>query len=209
MAVKKLTIVAQQAVGFAELFRAIFADGLQGPVPYRVELSEPDGPSTAGGKLALQHIKLIPVNNGATLVIGAANTVEKTAELRSFSLVAHQHAQRFKGATPPIDPQKFDALLESLRTFFSDRGMTVTVLEHIPVTPPMPEERPTPSPLPWIVLAAVILALIGAGAFWYLQRPHGTLSGAASFRLATISADPPALRYPIPKGSGSMSVLVA
>jgi len=210
MAVKKLTMVAQQAVGFAELFRAIFADGLQGPVHYRVELSEPDGPSTAGGKLALQHIKLIPANNGTTLVIGAANTVEKTAELRSFAFVAHQHAQRFKGATLPIDPQKFAALIESLRTFFSDRGMTVTLQEHVPTAAPVLEERPASSPLPWIVLGAVVLALIGAGVFWYLHhRPQGALGGAGALRLATISADPPALRYPIPKGSGSMSVRVA
>lgn len=172
MAVKKLTMVAQQAVGFAELFKAIFADGLQGPMPYRVELSEPDGPSTAGGKLALQHIKLIPQDNGPILVIGTANTVEKTAELRSFAVIANQHAQRFKGATLPIDPQKFAALVHSLKTFFSDRGMTVTVQEHVPSSAPVPEARPATSPLPWIVLGAVLLALIGTAAFFLLHRPQ-------------------------------------
>jgi hypothetical protein len=197
MAVKKLTMVAQQAVGFAELFKAIFADGLQGPVPYRVELSEPDGPSTAGGKLALQHIKLIPADSGPTLIIGAANTVEKTAELRTFAFVAHQHGQRFKGATLPIDPQKFAALVESLRAFFSDRGMAVTIQEHVPTAPPVAEAPPPSSPLPWIILGAAILALIGAVVFFLLQRSHGAhgaLDAPAPRRVATISADPAALR---------------
>lgn len=194
MAVKKLTMVAQQAVGFAELFKAIFADGLQGPVPYRVELSEPDGPSTAGGKLALQHIKLIPADNGPTLILGAANTVEKTAELRTFAFVAHQHGQRFKGATLPIDPQKFAALIESLRAFFSDRGMAVTIQEHVPTAPPVAEAPPPASPLPWIILGAVILALIGAAVFFVMQRSHGALDAPAPRRVATISADPAALR---------------
>lgn len=171
MAVKKLTMVAQQAVGFADLFRAIFADGLQGPVPYRVELSEPDGPSTAGGKLALQHIKLVPQGKGATLLIGSANTVEKTAELRSFTVLADQHAQRFKGATLPVDRQRYTTLIQSLHTFFTDRGMSVTVFEHVPSTAPVPEARPASSSLPWIVLAAVVLALVGGAAFFLLNRP--------------------------------------
>jgi hypothetical protein len=190
MAVKKLTLVAQQAVGFAELFRAIFADGLQGPVPYRVELSEPDGPSTAGGKLALQHIRLVPVNSGPTIVIGAANTVEKTAELRSYAFLAHQHAQRFKGATLPIDPQRFSALIQSLHTFFSDRGMAVTMQDHAPVT--APEQGSPSSPVPWIILGASLLALVGAVLYFFLlQRTHLT---AGRGLVATISAEPATLR---------------
>jgi|GEM_PF-1415603 len=170
MAVKKLTMIAQQAIGFAELFKAVFADGLMGPVNYRVEMSEPDGPSTGGGKLAMQHIKLIPADGGPTLVIGSANTVEKTAELRAFPVIAAQHGQRFKGARLPIDPQKFADLIASLRTFFTDRGMTVSVQETAPVSAPQVEIRPASSPLPWIVLAAVILALAGAGVLFMVTR---------------------------------------
>lgn len=173
MAVKKLTMVAQQAVGFAELFKAVFADGLQGPVPYRIEMSEPDGPSTGGGKLAMQHIKLVPSDGGPTVVIGSANTVEKTAELRAFNVLSAQHAQRFKGASLPIDPQKFAALIQSLRTFFTDRGMQVSVQDSVPVAAPVPLEAPAPqSPLPWIVLGAALLALAGAVVFFLLNRQH-------------------------------------
>ncbi|RYE91697.1 MAG: hypothetical protein EOO75_08300 [Myxococcales bacterium] len=170
MAVKKLTMVAAQAVSFAELFKVVFADGLAGPVSYRVELSEPDGPSTAGGKLALQHVKLIPADGGPTLIIGSANTVDKTSELRSFSYLSSQHAQRFKGASLPIDVARYSDLLTSLRTFFHDRGMTVTVLEALPVTAPMPETEPPSSPLPWVALGGAILALVGAIVYVFVLR---------------------------------------
>ena len=167
MALKKLTMVAAQAVSFAELFKVVFGDGLQGPVAYRVELSEPDGPSTAGGKLALQHVKLIPANGGATIVIGSANTVEKTAELRSFAYLAAQHAQRFKGTPLPIDPARFNDLVTALKTFFTERGMVVTVLEALPVEAPVPEVQPTASPLPWIVLGLAGLSVIGAVVYYF------------------------------------------
>lgn len=173
MALKKLTMVAAQAVSFAELFKVVFADGLSGPVSYRVELSEPDGPSTAGGKLALQHVKLIPADGGPTLVIGSANTVDKTAELRTYSYIAGQHAQRFKGASLPIDPARFGDLIASLKTFFVDRGMTVTVLESLPVTAPEPIVEERASVVPWIIPAAAVLAVIGAVIYYFTSmRGH-------------------------------------
>lgn len=172
MAVKKLTMVAQQAVGFAELFKAVFADGLQGPVNYRVELSQPDGPSTAGGKLAMQHIKLVPPDSGPTLLIGSANTVEKTADLRSFRMLAGQHAQRFKGATLPIDPQRYASLVESLRTFFSDRGMRVTVQDDVGSAPPLSVAPPAPRSPALLISVLVVLVVIALGGAWLALRPH-------------------------------------
>ena len=70
----KYTQVAAQALSLAELFEARFAQGVAGPVPFRIELAAPDGPSTAGGKQALQHIKLVPLGGGPTIVIGSAST---------------------------------------------------------------------------------------------------------------------------------------
>ncbi len=79
----KYTQVAQKAVSLAELFAARFERKLEGPVCFRVELSAPEGPSTAGGKQALQHIKLLPEGGGLAVVIGSANTTRMTAEIRT------------------------------------------------------------------------------------------------------------------------------
>jgi hypothetical protein len=55
------TQFALQALGLAETFNATLAsERVRGAVTYRVELSAPDGPSTAGGKQSTQHVKLIP-----------------------------------------------------------------------------------------------------------------------------------------------------
>lgn len=161
MAVKKLTMIAAQAVGLAEVFQAVFAEGLQGPVPYKVELSEPDGPSTAGGKLAMQHLKLIPASGaGPTLVMGSANTVEKAVELRTFHYLASQHSQRFKGATLPVDPERYKDLVKLLQGFFTDRGMTVVMLDA-PKPERNPEELAAPSPAPTSSSSMMVLAALG------------------------------------------------
>jgi hypothetical protein len=178
MAVKKLTMIAAQAVGLAEVFQAVFAEGLQGPVPYKVELSEPDGPSTAGGKLAMQHLKLIPASGaGPTIVMGSANTVDKTVELRTFHYLSSQHSQRFKGASLPVNAEKYKDLLKLLQGFFTDRGMTVVMLDA-----PKPERNEDASPMvpqqatsssTMIVLAALggalLVVVVGAIVFFALK----------------------------------------
>lgn len=121
----KYTQVAARAVSLAELFDARFAEGLQGPVAFKVELSAPDGPSTAGGKQALQHIKLVPPGGGATIVIGSANTTRQIAEIRTYEHIAALYAQRFKGARLPVDVTRYQDLATSLSNFF--RGMKMTV----------------------------------------------------------------------------------
>ena len=67
----KYTQVAAKQLSLAELFEERFQAGLQGPLHFRVELSAPDGPSTGGGKQALQHIKLVAPDGSGTIVIGS------------------------------------------------------------------------------------------------------------------------------------------
>src|SRR5437016_4524093 len=94
----KRTEFAMQALSLAETFNLMRADErVKGPITYRVELSAPEGPSTAGGKQATQHVKLVPVGGGATIVAGSANQAESWAELRSFAHLKLLHGQRFKG----------------------------------------------------------------------------------------------------------------
>ena len=167
---KKFTMFAAQAMTLADIFKAVFADGLPGSVHYKVELSAPDGPSTGGGKLALQHVKLIPDGGGATLVMGSANPVEKTAEIRTFPYLADMHRQRFKGASLPIDPERYKALQKQLQFFFTDQGMTVVMIDvSKPDRPELPEPAPRTSPLVWLALGAFLLLVAVAVAYAALR----------------------------------------
>jgi hypothetical protein len=115
----KYTQVAAKALSLAELFEARFAQGVNGPVPFRLELATPDGPSTAGGKQALQHIKLVPIGGGPTIVIGSASTTRQTAEIRTFEHVAALYAQRFHGAPIPLDVRAYRELTQAIAGFFA------------------------------------------------------------------------------------------
>lgn len=125
----KYTQVAAKAVSLAELFEARFEEGLDGPVRYRVELSAPDGPSTAGGKQAMQHIKLIPADGAATIIIGSANTTRQVAEIRTYEHVAQLFAQRYRGARLPIDVARYRDFTQTVASFFTAMKMTVTFAE--------------------------------------------------------------------------------
>ncbi len=171
----KHTMVASQAVSLSELFKFIVGMNhrIEGPVSYVPELSAPDGPSTAGGKQALQHIKLVPQTGGVTLVIGSANLVEKTAELRSFAHVRETHRQRFKGAALDLPEEKYGALLEQIRTFFTTRNFRVKVAEAAPVRHE-PKSEPEPATrysLAVVIAVAAVSALASGLAVFFLLRP--------------------------------------
>jgi hypothetical protein len=125
----KYTMVAAKAVSLAELFVQSFDKGLDGPVHFKVEMSAPDGPSTSGGKQALQHIKLIPDGGGMAIVIGSADTTTAQAEVRTFDHIATLYGQRFRGAAIPIDAGKYNELSQTLSNFFRSMNMKVTFAE--------------------------------------------------------------------------------
>ena len=67
---ESVEIVGLRSAGNSFNNAASFARGLQGPTRYRVELSAPDGPSTAGGKQALQARAVIAAGGKAGDLIG-------------------------------------------------------------------------------------------------------------------------------------------
>jgi hypothetical protein len=123
------TVAALRAVSLAELFEARFEHGLAGPVRFRVELSAPDGPSTVGGKQALQHIKLIPEGGGLAVLIGSANTTGMVAEIRTYEHIAALYAKRFRGAKLPVDVTHYYELGQGLAAFFRAQQMQVKFAE--------------------------------------------------------------------------------
>jgi translation initiation factor IF-2 len=73
-----------------------FDDFHMGAGDYRVELTTPEGPSTAGGVQARQHLRLVPRRKGyAVVVAGYVDPVTSTAEIRTFEHVAVLHEIRF------------------------------------------------------------------------------------------------------------------
>jgi len=168
----KHTQFAMKALDMAEMFRIrVGTVPVQASVPYRVELGTPDGPSTGGGKQALQAIKLIPEGAGATLVAGHANKAGGKAELRTFDCLAQQHAQRFKGAALPIPKESYDALFVRLEKFFAEQGLAVERLEADAVQVPQASASISPpaEPVLWPYVAG-FLALLAGGGLWTLLR---------------------------------------
>jgi hypothetical protein len=156
----KYTQVAAKAVSLAELFEARFAAGFEGPARFRVELASPDGPSTAGGKQALQHIKLVPEGGGTTIVIGSASLARYAAEIRTFEHIAELHAQRFRGARIPLDVARYRELTQNLAAFFKAMKLEVTFSDL--TGPPRSSSTMAPPPAAeqsWLILVAIALGV--------------------------------------------------
>jgi hypothetical protein len=155
---------ALRALGLAEQFDDQFGEErLAGGGAYRLELSAPDGPSTGGGAQALQHVKLVPLDGGATIVAGSANQADRIAELRSHAYLAHLHGRRFKGAPLPLDRVRYTDVLRKLEVFFADHKMRVVLIDA--PTSINPPARGGLGALGWVLACLLLLgaiAVVGA-----------------------------------------------
>jgi hypothetical protein len=163
---RQFTAVAGKATEFASLFNRTFSAGFQGPEMYRIDLTAPDGPSTGGGKQALQHIRLVPLGGGPAIVIGAVNQVDMTAEMRTFRHLAELHARRFNGQRVPVDPNAYRELTRHLHQFFASQTLAVVMVD---ISEGQMSSRPPPAPatggsqLGWIVAGVAIAFALGVG----------------------------------------------
>lgn len=143
------------------MFNAKFEAGLHGPVSYRLDLTSPVGPSTAGGKQALQHIRLVPVDGSAAIVIGSVSQPENTAEIRTFRHLAEIHARRFKGARVPLDVNAYRELNRVMHAFFVQQGFAVVLVDVTGSPSSMSGDGGSPSQMPWIIAGMAVAAAIG------------------------------------------------
>jgi hypothetical protein len=128
MAGVKLTEFAQQAVGLADIFHEAFKRPLPGrPANYRVQLAVPDGPSTGGGRQGTQHVKLVPIGEGPTLVAGWANPADREAEIRSWEHLKAILGER-AGATGAPDEAAYRKLVLDMKRFFEGEKLSVSVV---------------------------------------------------------------------------------
>ena len=167
------TQFAMQALSLAEAFNLeMESERVKGPITYRVELSAPDGPSTGGGKQAVQHIKLVPEGGGATIVAGSANQVERWAELRSFEHLKQLHAQRFRGAEIPLNRVQYNELYAKLESFFADKGCRVRVAAAAPSAASVQPQTSSAITSGTLVMVIVFVAAIAAALAitWYMTH---------------------------------------
>ena len=81
-----------------------------------VELTAPEGMSTGGGKQMLQHLRLRPMRQGHSVIVGGVvNAVDKTAELREHAHVEMIHRARF-GQALEITAAEWEQFLRKAET---------------------------------------------------------------------------------------------
>ncbi len=161
---QKRTMFASQAFSLAELFKiAVGNKPLDGPVAYVPELSAPEGESTGGGKQAVQHVKLVAGGDAIPLVVGSANTFDKTAELRSYAFLVEVHQRRFKGSDLPVDRVAYDKFLDEVHRFFRDREFQVSRVDS-PSQSPTAARAAKPSMASNAVSTGLAVVLMGVAA---------------------------------------------
>ena len=165
MAQMQRTMIAAQAVGLADYFKFLVSNKHKLSTGHVAELSAPEGESTEGGKQALQHIKLVAAEGGATIVIGHVNTVEKKAEINTYGRTQGILNARFGNASL-IDAREYTALADAMHALFVERGLRVVMMEDRPVVAAAAvadKSAPRAESLnrTWIVVgvAAVVIAL--------------------------------------------------
>jgi hypothetical protein len=164
---RHFTAVAGKATAFAKLFNATFAAGIdgQGQAGFRVDLTAPAGPSTAGGKQALQHILLVPRDGAPAMVMGGVNQADMTAEIRTFRHLAEVHATRFRGARVPVDVNVYRELTRTMHAFFVAQQMSVVMVDvsEAPRSSMPPPAPVSPSQTPWIIAGVAVAFAMGLG----------------------------------------------
>lgn len=157
------TLHAQQAFALADTFKLKFAELSFGKKrPRRLVLSEPDGPSTAGGRVSRQNIVLVPVKEGSTtpLVVGWVDGANRRAEIRSFRVVGKNFEARHNRGID-LEPGAYDDLSSELDRFLRAQRIEVAVDDHSMPTPPdaIVERGPRESSGPMFAMLGLGFAL--------------------------------------------------
>jgi hypothetical protein len=125
------TMMAHQALNVSELLNTGLAKKTIGKKdPRKLEVSEPNGPSTSGGKRARQSITMIAVSGeGGVLMCGWLDVAQKLAEVRPYDDVADQFKQRFGSKFEPTQ-EEYDKLIKDLVTMLGTMGFRMVEEEE-------------------------------------------------------------------------------
>jgi hypothetical protein len=172
----KRTEVAEQAASLSEVFNVSVAlVRVQGTCEFTPELKVPEGLSTAGGRLARQHITLNPaVTSESSITVGWLDVARKQSLVRTYERLRQIHEERGTGQPFPLDGPSFQTFFDQLHRFL-DRTQLSPSIEH-----PMEKSTLAPRSVPkdgrkpmfalLLVLAVCIILAVAAAAFWFVVR---------------------------------------
>jgi hypothetical protein len=151
------TTFASQAAMFAVALADKFANRTVGQSPRRIlRIEEPEGPSTAGGRLARQPLSLVARKGTApVLVCGWVDVPNREAQLRSYQSLANRHEARH-GAPLDLPQDDYDRFLDELSDALTSGDIRVRVVvpdekEPVPASP-QPLRSQGPSIPLWLAL---------------------------------------------------------
>ena len=176
----KRTEVAEKAASLSEVFKiSVALVRVQGTCEFTPELKLPEGFSTAGGRLARQHITLNPtVTSESTITVGWLDVARKQSLVRTYERLRQIHVERATGQPFPLDGPSFQTFFDQLHRFL-DRTQLFPSIEHpVEKTTLMPRSvsggrKPAMALL--LILGVCIILLVATAAFWFVVRgspPH-------------------------------------
>ncbi|MCP3100317.1 hypothetical protein LZ198_15715 [Myxococcus sp. K15C18031901] len=129
------TMFANHSALLAEQLRTALAKKMYGRNPHRVlRVDEPEGPSTAGGKLARQAISLVPrKGSGPSVVCGWVDVSKREAQLRNFEAVAKRY-ESHHGEPLVLAQEEYEKFLQDVEAVLVQSTIKVRLI--------VPEESP-------------------------------------------------------------------
>lgn len=160
------TTFANHSALLAEELRAALSKKMYGRGPHRVfRIDEPEGPSTAGGKLARQSISLVPRKGTApSLICGWVDVAKREAQLRNFEAVAKRY-EAHHGEPLEMRADEYERFLADVEEVLTRAVIKVRVMvpEEAPgarvVAPAVARRKGVPGV--WVVLIAALAFALG------------------------------------------------
>jgi hypothetical protein len=140
----KFTMFAGKSVALAEVFKyTVGKEPFVGPTVCRLDLSAPTEESTDGGRLAVQHVSIVPEGGGPSTVMVTVYQVEQRVEGRQYEVVADTYKKRFHTSSFPVSPGQFDEMTRKLKEFFKQFGFKFEMAPLQAMRPSAPAPRAT------------------------------------------------------------------
>jgi hypothetical protein len=170
---------ADQAANIADLVNLKFSGASFGTTTKRIlRVTEPDGPSTDGGRKARQSIVLAPEEGsaGGVIVCGWLDVRRRTAELRSHLVISHAYQDRY-GVTLDLARGEYqralDGLFEFLRALEIDARLTNFPRKQTIITPlPTVQPKPPVRSKKWDLMLVASSMLFGFAVCYLLAALH-------------------------------------
>jgi hypothetical protein len=162
------TQFALAAMDMASTFNTAFAETSFGG--FRLRMTAPEGQSTSGGKLAVEHVVLEHQADGYSVVLATVAHAPRAVEIRAHEHVARMFESRFQGRAFGMPQNVFDDAVVRVKNFFE--GQAFQIAQAAGPKLPKAQAPARGGSLAWLWIVLGLLALGGGGfaAWWFLVR---------------------------------------